>query len=274
MRARREPLICLGWVRSNGVIERTIASTRSNSPSSRASSCSRIWPMPGIIPSIDFSEPIFLMAAICCRKSSKVKSSSARNLRAISCGLALVERLLGLLDQREHVAHVEDARGHPVGVEDLEVLDLLAGRGEHDRPAGDRGDRQRRATAGVAVELGQDDAGEVDALLERLGRLDRGLADHRVDDEQDLVGLDRRADVGGLLHEVLVDGEAAGGVDDDHVVLAWRGPARCPGARRRRGRRRSGCPRRTPATASWPATLPRSGANTGTPARSPTTSAG
>ena len=134
------------------------------------------------------------------------------------------------------------------------------------------GDRQRRATAGVAVELGQDDAGEVDALLERLGRLDRGLADHRVDDEEDLVGLDRRADVGGLLHEVLVDGEAAGGVDDDDVVLAWRGPARCPARETATGSPNERVPSPESRTASWPPTLPRSGANTGTPARSPTTS--
>ncbi len=37
IRARREPLICLGWLRSKGVIERTIASTRSNSRSSKLS---------------------------------------------------------------------------------------------------------------------------------------------------------------------------------------------------------------------------------------------
>ena len=80
-------------------------------------------------------------------------------------------------------------------------------------------DGQRGATAGVAVELGQHDAGEVDAVLERLGGGDRVLADHRVDDEQDLVGLDRVADVGGLLHQLGVDAEPAGGVDDDDVVL-------------------------------------------------------
>ena len=134
-------------------------------------------------------------------------------------GVGAVERLLGLLDEGEHVTHVEDARGHPVGVEDLEVLHALAGAGEHDRAAGDRGHRQRRATAGVAVELGEHDTGDVDALLEGVGGLDGGLADHRVDDEQHLVGLDRGADVGGLLHQVGVDGQAAGGVDDDDVVL-------------------------------------------------------
>ena len=44
------------------------------------------------------------------------------------------------------------------------------------------------------------------------------LADHRVDDEEHLVGLHGVADVGGLLHQLGVDAEATGGVDDDDVV--------------------------------------------------------
>ena len=112
---------------------------------------------------------------------------AAEHLLGHARGLVGLEGPLGLLDQGEHVAHAEDARGHPLGVEDVEVVELLAGRGEHDRPAGDVGDRQRGTTAGVAVELGQHDAGEADAVAERLGGRDRVLADHRVDDEQDLV---------------------------------------------------------------------------------------
>ena len=97
-------------------------------------------------------------------------------------------------------------------------VELLAGRGEHHRLAGDAADRQRRTTAGVAVELGEDDAVVPDAVEERLRGGDGVLADHRVDDEEDLVGADRVADVGGLLHHLGVDAEAAGGVDDDDVV--------------------------------------------------------
>ena len=37
-------------------------------------------------------------------------------------------------------------------------------------PAGDLGDRQRGTTAGVAVELGEHDAVEADAVAERLAR--------------------------------------------------------------------------------------------------------
>ena len=69
-----------------------------------------------------------------------------------------------------------------------------------------------------------------------------------------------------------VDREPAGGVDDDDVVLA--GPRLPPRrhARPRPGRRSERVPSPVAPTASWPKTLPRSGAKTGTPARSPTTS--
>ncbi len=91
------------------------------------------------------------------------------SLRSSLLGLVLVDLLLGLLDERQHVAHAEDALGHPVGVELLEVAELLAGGGEQDRLAGDRLDRKRRAAARIAVQLGQDHAVELGDLAELLG---------------------------------------------------------------------------------------------------------
>ena len=40
--------------------------------------------------------------------------------------LVLVELVLGALDQRHHVAHAEDPRGHAVGVELLQLVELLS----------------------------------------------------------------------------------------------------------------------------------------------------
>ena len=128
----------------------------------------RIAPCPGSIPSIFFIEPMLLSCCIWSRKSSSVKVSVA-SFSAIFMRLVLVEGLLRLLDEGEDVAEVEDPARHAVGVERLEVVEALAGGREDDRAAGDRGDRQGRATARVAVELRQHDAGEVDALLEGLG---------------------------------------------------------------------------------------------------------
>ena len=64
--------------------------------------------------------------------------------------------LLGALDQRQHVAHAEDARRDAVGMERLERVELLAGAGEEDRLAGDGAQRQRGAAARVALDLGED----------------------------------------------------------------------------------------------------------------------
>src|SRR4051795_11105845 len=101
-------------------------------------------------------------------------------------GVLLVDLLLGLLDEGEDVAHPEDPLGHAVGVEALEVLELLARGGEEDRLAGDGLDRQRRAAAGVAVELGEDHAVELRRLGELLGDVDGVLAGHGVEHEQDV----------------------------------------------------------------------------------------
>ena len=149
-------------------------------------------------------------------------------------GLLGIEDLLGLLDEAQHIAHAEDPAGHPVGVEDVEVVQLLAGGREQDRHAGDLADRQRRATAGVAVELGQHHAGEADTGPECLGGGHRVLADHRVEHEQRLVGGHRVADRGRLGHQHVVDAEPARGVDDDdveHLSLGLSQPGRGHGHR-------------------------------------------
>ncbi len=103
-------------------------------------------------------------------------------------------------------------------MEDLEILQSFAGGGEQDRLAGDGGHGKRGTTTRVAIELRKHDAGEIHALVERLRRLHGILTDHRIDDEQDLIRLHRVADVAGLLHQLLVDAQTTGGIDDHRVV--------------------------------------------------------
>ena len=75
-------------------------------------------------------------------------------------GVFLRDDRLGLLDERQHVAHAQHARHHPIGMERLEVVEALAAAREGDRHADDRDHRQRRAAARVAVHLRQHDAGD------------------------------------------------------------------------------------------------------------------
>ncbi len=100
----------------------------------------------------------------------------------------------------------------------LDGVELLAHAHELDRLAGDVLDRESGAAASVAVELGQDDAVDVELVVERLRRVDRVLPGHGVADEVDVLGLARRLDVAELLHEVFVYVEPARGVEDDRVA--------------------------------------------------------
>jgi hypothetical protein len=109
-------------------------------------------------------------------------------------------------------------------MEDLQGIGLLAGAQELDRDAGDGGDAQRGAAAGIAIDLGQDEAGDGHRRDERLGDADGLLAGHGIDHEKRLDRLDRGIDRSDLGHQGLVDAETARGVEDDHVAdLAARG---------------------------------------------------
>ena len=140
-----------------------------------------------------------------------------RNFSAIFSACCLVDGLLRLLDERDDVAHAEDARGEAVGVKRVEVGRLFAGADELDRHAGDGLDRERRAAAGVAVELRQHEAGEGERVVEGSGDVDGLLAQRAVGDEQHFVGLDAGAQALHLLDQVVVDLQAAGGVEEDGV---------------------------------------------------------
>jgi hypothetical protein len=93
-------------------------------------------------------------------KVLEVEALALLHLAGELLGLVAVDVALGLLDQAQHVAHAEDAGRDAVGVEHLERVGLLADAEELDRLAGDMAQRQRRAAAGVAVDLGQDHAGQ------------------------------------------------------------------------------------------------------------------
>ena len=99
----------------------------------------------------------------------------------------MVDDLLGLLDEGDDVAHAQDALGHAVRVEGVEVRGLLARAHIADRDARDGLHRQRGTAAGIAVQLGQDDASEGRGFVELGSHVDGLLAEGGVGDEEDLV---------------------------------------------------------------------------------------
>ena len=91
--------------------------------------------------------------------------------------------LLRALDEREDVAHAEDPLRQPVGMEDLDRVELLAGADELDRNTRHGAHRERCAPARVAIRFRQHESRERKARVEDRRALHRVLARHRVHHE-------------------------------------------------------------------------------------------
>ncbi len=110
-------------------------------------------------------------------------------------------------------------------MEHVDGVHLLARTHKLDGLGDNGANGEGSAAARVAVELGEDDAVEVEAVVELLGGVDSVLTRHRVNHEERLVGADGLLEVGYLVHHLLVDGQPAGGVDNDDVVILLLGLA-------------------------------------------------
>jgi hypothetical protein len=95
---------------------------------------------------------------------------------------------------------------------------LLAAADKRNRHADHRHNRERRAAARVAVDLGQHHAGDADLRVELAGALDRILPGHRIRDVEQVRRPRHRLDRDQLAHELVVDVQPARRVHDDHVV--------------------------------------------------------
>ena len=125
---------------------------------------------------------------------------------------------LRLLHQREHITHPEDATRHPLGMKRLESLNFFARTDEFDRLTAHFANRQRRATPGIAIELGEHSSGDSHLIVEGTGELCRLLTNHRIHHQQHLIGLYGTANPHHLLHHLGVDLQTASGIDQQGVV--------------------------------------------------------
>ena len=66
-------------------------------------------------------------------------------------GLLHVKLLLCFFNQRQHIAHTQDSRGHPVWVEHLDIIQLFPHAHKLNGLAGHRLNGQGGAATGIAV---------------------------------------------------------------------------------------------------------------------------
>ncbi len=127
---------------------------------------------------------------------------------------------MDLFDEADDVAHPEDARGHAFRVEGLQGLGLLTDAHENDGFARDLPHRQCGAPSGVTICLGQNHARQVQRCTESSGGVDGILSRHGIDDEQALVRADGGVDLLHLGHQLFIDMQTTGGIDDEDVINA------------------------------------------------------
>ena len=72
------------------------------------------------------------MRLICCSCRLKFFQRELLLLKGLLklLGFFLLDVLLHFVDQREHIAHAENARGQPVGIKRLESVELFADAGK------------------------------------------------------------------------------------------------------------------------------------------------
>ena len=100
--------------------------------------------------------------------------------------LLFIHHRLGLFNERQHVAHAKDGRGHAVWVKRFQLFELFTDTDELDRFIGDGLYGQCRPTTGITVHLGEDDAADIECFVKRFGNVDRILAGHGVGYQQDV----------------------------------------------------------------------------------------
>ena len=115
---------------------------------------------------------------------------------------------------------------------------------ELQRLPGDGADGKRRAAARIAIHLGQDDAGDAELLVELVGRFHRVLPGHGVGHEQDFDRIQQCLQLLQLVHQLIVDVQAAGGIDQQNVAAGVRPLRGAPSAPDRRARSLPACRRR------------------------------
>ncbi len=130
----------------------------------------------------------------------------------------LIDLILNLFDQRKHIAHAENALGHAIGIERFERVVLFAHADKLYRLADDLLNREGRAAARIAVHLGQDHAGYPDAPVELFRRSDGILSGHCVGDKKDFDRMGFALDADQLFHQLIVDVQASGGINQQRVV--------------------------------------------------------
>ena len=152
---------------------------------------------------------------------SKEKTNTAQQIETFTVGNDRdFDLLMASHDVQGSIAHVtmlgeqglmskEDAekavKELQLILEEIKVGNFFAGGSEHNWFAGDLSNGQCRATASIAINLGQDYSVKAHALLKCECGSHGILTDHGIDNKENLIGLYCVSDASSLLHKFCID---------------------------------------------------------------------
>ncbi len=134
-------------------------------------------------------------------------------------GIGLVDLIGHLLNHADDVAHAENAVRHAGGVKFTELIEFFPFADVFDRLASDGAHGEGGTATGIAIELGEDDAGEADGVIEVGGHGNGLLAGGGVGDEKGFFRCEKGVQFFELGDEVVVELLATSGVEDDDAVV-------------------------------------------------------
>ena len=150
-----------------------------------------------------------------------VKIETLAGLELMSQFLRLVDIDIAvrLFDQRQYITHAKDACRQTLGVKRFQAGELLRHADKFDRPTGNLTHRQGRTSPGIAVEFGQNHAGQGQGFSKDFRHIDRILTLHRIHHEQGFNRLESRMQTTDFLHHRVINSQTASGVHDQHIVV-------------------------------------------------------
>ena len=103
-------------------------------------------------------------------------------------------------------------------MEHVNGVHLLAGTYKLDWLGYHGTDTEGSTTAGITIELGENNAVEVEAVVKFLGCVYGILTGHGVNHEEGFVWTEMILEIADLVHHLLINGETSGCIDDYHIV--------------------------------------------------------
>ena len=119
-----------------------------------------------------------LFNAVELRKQVFERELVFRHLFLQVLGFFEVDGLLRFFNERNNIAHAQNAACNALWVERLKILSLFASTDEQNRLACNRLERKSRTTARVGIELGENNARNAELLVESLCDVNSVLSCH------------------------------------------------------------------------------------------------